>query len=104
MSMVPARTRYLVVCAGALVLPAAVAMAFPALRPQGPGFVAVACALWLVCVTWVLAPQARLAGGWLKLSPLRLLLVAVGVILALTLFAAIGLMLAALLQMQHPPG
>lgn len=102
MTKLSARKRYLVICAASLVVPAAASMAFPGLQPQGPVFVVVACVVWLTCVAWVLAPQARRAGGWLEMPPFRLLLVAVGVILGLTVFAAIGLMLATLIQMHQP--
>ncbi|KGI77111.1 hypothetical protein [Oleiagrimonas soli] len=93
-----ARYRYWIVCALSLLLTLFALLAFPRMNPSTMTVRIVALVAWIAALAWVLQPQARQAGGWTHLPPVRFALNALGVILGIALFAGIGVLLASVLH------
>jgi len=90
--MTSVRKRYFMVCLAALVLPA---LAF-ALGPHdadapGVGLKVVAALAFVAAIAWVLQAHVRQAGGWSAVAPMRLWMMAMGMIASMALLAVIGL-------------
>ncbi len=100
--MTSVRTRYLMVCLAALLLPA---LAFALLPPDalpGPAAQVLAVLACLAAIGWVLQAHVRGAGGWAAVPPMRLWLMAMGMILSIALLAVAGLAMMALLMPVTP--
>ncbi|GAB3025367.1 MULTISPECIES: hypothetical protein [Oleiagrimonas] len=94
------RYRYWIVCALSLLLTLFALLVFPQMNPSTMTVRIVVVVAWIAALVWVLQPQARQAGGWAHLPPMRFAVNALGVIVGIALFAGLGVMLASMFHAQ----